>query len=152
MPNLGNHKPENVIYVAGRSGTTAGFAWVGTAGASTVQRRAELSSNEGEYLAVLSAFENLREGSRVVIATSSKLFLSQLENDAGALLPKMRALRRRAWIVAHELQLDIELQLITRSENKAHDLLSQCLGLRKRHCAPEGYRKRSRRRRQRADS
>jgi hypothetical protein len=75
------------------------------------------------YLALIDAVRMLPRGTKVVMLTDTKLVARQCVGAAEARGPKIRLLRRRFWILAIQREIEIEVGLITRAENKAINLL-----------------------------
>jgi ribonuclease HI len=105
-------------------GTGSGFAWLRPdTGEKHVERQDGLTNNEAEYRSLLSAAQNLTDGSQAEIFTDSELMCRQFNGTAKVLDHKLQALLSDVRTTIGRKRLSITLQWISRQQNLAGKLL-----------------------------
>ena len=109
---------------SGPDGKGSGFAWLNT---STRQKHIEsipdLTNNQAEYRAVISALKSIRNASTVKIITDSLLVVSQLRGEYRIRDSKLETLASEVKTIVEQKQLTATFLWVRRSENLAGKLL-----------------------------
>jgi ribonuclease HI len=88
-----------------------------------VERREDVSNNEAEYLAIISALKNVINRDRqIVILSDSQLVVNQINHKYGINNENLRRLASEVWILGKKFD-KLELRWLRRSENKAGKML-----------------------------
>ncbi len=116
------------IYCDGRGPSPDGhlpaFAWLRADGkGQAVQEKPGITSNEAEYLAILSAVEAMSAGMHVEVLTDSLLAKAQLNREYRIRDLKLAKLAGQIKTVAHKKNLGLKVSWISRKQNLAGRLL-----------------------------
>ena len=116
------------IYTDGRGPTPDGhlpaFAWLREDGSGQcVREQKGITSNEAEYLAILSVVEAMTAGTQVEILTDSLLAKAQLNGEYRIRDLKLVRLAGQIKTVAHKKQLKLKVSWVPRADNRAGKLL-----------------------------
>jgi ribonuclease HI len=88
-----------------------------------VEHREDVSNNEAEYLAIISALKNVINRDRqIVILSDSQLVVNQINHKYGINNENLRKLASEVWILGKKFD-KLELRWLRRSENKAGKML-----------------------------
>jgi ribonuclease HI len=110
--------------VDGSGGPSFKFGYfIDETGESHLERHEGISNNEAEYLAIITALNNVADkDSQIVILSDSQLVVNQINHKYGINNEKLRRLAAQVWILAKKFD-KFELQWLRRSENKAGRML-----------------------------
>ena len=112
------------VYVDGSGGSDPGYGFfVKETGESFYEKKAGITNNEAEYLAIISAlkkFENSDD--EIIIYSDSKNTVSQLNHDYAINKEELRTLAREAWVLIAKFS-KLKLQWVPRNENLAGKML-----------------------------
>ncbi len=116
------------IYTDGRGPSPDGhlpaFAWLREDGSGqSLREQNGITSNEAEYLAILSAVEAVPAGTHVEILTDSLLAKAQLRGEYRIRDLKLAKLAGQIKTVAHKKRLDLKVSWVPRKKNPAGKLL-----------------------------
>lgn len=112
------------IYVDGSGGSKSGYGYyVKNTGESYYEEKANITNNQAEYLAIITAlkkFANSKED--VVIYSDSKNTVNQLNHEYAINDEKLQKLAREAWplIAQHP---NVKIEWIPREKNLAGKML-----------------------------
>jgi ribonuclease HI len=112
------------IYVDGSGGTNSGFGYfVKETGESFYEKKPDITNNQAEYLAMISALKKFVESNdEITIYSDSKNTVSQLNHEFAINNEQLRILAREAWeLIAKNSK--IKLVWIPRKENLAGKML-----------------------------
>ena len=112
------------IYVDGSGGDDPGYGYfVKETGESFYEKKAGITNNEAEYLAIIAALKKFVDTEDdVTIFSDSKNTVSQLNHEFAINKEELRTLAREAWILIPKFS-QLKLQWIPRSENLAGKML-----------------------------
>ena len=112
------------IYVDGSGSPYSRYGYfVDETGESHVEHREDVSNNEAEYLAIISALKNVINRDRqIVILSDSQLVVNQINHKYGINNENLRRLASEVWILGKKFD-KLELRWLRRSENKAGKML-----------------------------
>lgn len=112
------------IYVDGSGSPYFRYGYfVDETGESHVEHREDVSNNEAEYLAIISALKNVINRDRqIVILSDSQLVVNQINHKYGINNENLRRLASEVWILRKKFD-KLELRWLRRSENKAGKML-----------------------------
>ena len=121
------------IYVDGSGSPRGGFGWlVKETGESHYERHGDITNNQAEYLAVVSAMRHALAKSGmapyddgVVICSDSLNTVKQINHEYAINSPQLRELAMQAWseLARLEGKLDVEIKWVRRGENPAGKML-----------------------------
>ena len=117
-----------IIYTDGSGarpdGKGSGFAWfrVGT-GEKKISRKDQLTNNQAEYLAIISALESLPKGAKAEIRTDSENTCCQLNGQRRVRDPKLAELHKQILTLKDKYHLNVVFVWIPRRENLAGKLI-----------------------------
>ncbi len=112
------------IYVDGSGGENAGFGYfVKETGESFYEKRAGITNNQAEYLAIISALTKLAQsGEQIMIYSDSKNTVSQLNHEYAINSGQLRDLARQAWSLISKMP-NLKIVWIPRAQNLAGKML-----------------------------
>lgn len=121
-------KKEIEIYTdgagSGPDGKGSGFAWLNTTtGQKHIESIPNLTNNQAEYRAVISALKSIQKGSMVNIITDSLLVVSQLRGEYRIRDSKLEKLASEVKTIVEQKQLSATFLWVRRTENLAGKLL-----------------------------
>jgi len=112
------------IYVDGSGGTNSGYGFfVKETGESNYENKPEITNNQAEYMAIISAlkkFEN--SNNEIIIFSDSKNTVNQLNHEFAINNDELRSLAREAWSLMANFS-NITLTWVPRSKNLAGKML-----------------------------
>lgn len=112
------------VYVDGSGGPNGGYGYfVKESGESFYEKKPEITNNQAEYLAVISAlkkFENNKD--EIKIFSDSKNTVSQLNHEFAINNEKLRELAREAWELIGKIE-NLTISWVPRKENLAGKML-----------------------------
>ncbi len=112
------------IYVDGAGGPNSGYGYyVKETGESFYEKKPDITNNQAEYLAMISALKKFVESNDdITIYSDSKNTVSQLNHEFAINNEQLRILAREAWeLIAKNSK--IKLVWIPRKENLAGKML-----------------------------
>jgi ribonuclease HI len=105
-------------------GKGSGFAWLRhDTGQKQVKREDNLTNNQAEYRAILSAIESVDSGSKAEILTDSENTCFQLRGERRVRDPRLAELHAQIQEVISKKQLTVTFTWIPRRENLAGKLI-----------------------------
>ncbi len=108
----------------GTGGGTSCIAWLREdTGEKHIEQIPNLTNNEAEYRAVISALKRLKPGTKVEVLTDSLLVVSQLRGEYRILVPRLARLADEVKTIAEKKRLNLTLKWISRRENLAGKLI-----------------------------
>ena len=112
------------IYVDGSGGTNSGFGYfVKETGESFYEKKPELTNNQAEYLAIISALNKyVDSNAEITIYSDSRNTVNQLNHEFAINNEKLRNLAREAWGVIGKFS-NLTIVWIPRKENLAGKML-----------------------------
>ena len=112
------------VYVDGAGGDDSGYGYyVKETGESFYEKKPNITNNQAEYLAIISAlkkFENSNED--ITIFSDSKNTVFQLNHEYAINNEQLKALAREAWPLITKFS-NLKIEWIPRSENLAGKML-----------------------------
>ena len=112
------------VYVDGSGGSNSGFGYfIKETGESFYEKKTEITNNQAEYLAIISAlkkFENSKE--EITIYSDSKNTVNQLNHKFAINNEKLRTLAQEAWVIMGKFS-NLSIKWIPREENIAGKML-----------------------------
>ena len=112
------------VYVDGSGGPNGGYGYfVKESGESFYEKKPEITNNQAEYLAIISAlkkFENKKDEIRIF--SDSKNTVSQLNHEFAINNEKLRELAREAWELIGKIE-NLTITWVPRKENLAGKML-----------------------------
>ena len=112
------------VYVDGAGGDNSGYGYyVKETGESYYEQKPNITNNQAEYLAIITALKKLANSSdEITIFSDSKNTVSQLNHEYSINNEQLRTLAREAWeLIAKNSK--IKLTWIPRKENLAGKML-----------------------------
>jgi ribonuclease HI len=92
-------------------------------GESHTEYHEGISNNEAEYLAIITALNNvINKDNQIVILSDSQLVVNQINHKYGINNENLRRLATQVWVLEKEFD-KFELHWLRRSENKAGKML-----------------------------
>lgn len=92
-------------------------------GESHMEYHEGVSNNEAEYLAIISALNNVfGKDNHIIILSDSQLVVNQINHKYGINSENLRGLASQVWVLEKRFE-KFELTWIRRSENKAGKML-----------------------------
>ena len=112
------------VYVDGSGGDDPGFGYyMAETGETFYEKRAGITSNQAEYLAILAALKKVAgTGSPVTIRSDSKNTVMQLNHEYAINSEPLRDLARQAWPLIAAMP-GLRIEWVPRSENPAGKML-----------------------------
>ena len=112
------------VYVDGSGGPNGGFGFfVKETGESFYGKKSEITNNQAEYLAILSALKKFVEtNDEITIYSDSKNTVNQLNHEFAINNEKLRDLARESWVLIAKFS-SLSIVWIPRKENIAGKML-----------------------------
>jgi ribonuclease HI len=112
------------IFVDGSGGTNSGYGFfVKETGESFYEKKPDLTNNQAEYLAIISALRKYVESTEeITIYSDSKNTVNQLNHEFAINNEELRNLAREAWEIIGKFS-NLSIQWIPRKENLAGKML-----------------------------
>lgn len=119
------------IYVDGSGSPRGGFGWfVKETDKTFYEKRSDITNNQAEYLAIISALEYLlkddvgaHQGGDVTIFSDSLNTVNQLNREYAINNDQLRELAIQAWSLLGEFKIRPTIRWISRKENPAGKML-----------------------------
>jgi len=112
------------IYVDGSGGSNSGYGFfVKETGESFYEKKSDLTNNQAEYMAIISALKKfVNSNDDVIIYSDSKNTVNQLNHEFAINNERLRDLAREAWGIMGKFS-NLLIQWIPRKENMAGKML-----------------------------
>ena len=112
------------VYVDGSGGSDGGFGFfVKETGESFYEKKSEITNNQAEYLAIISALKKFVDAdNEITIFSDSKNTVNQLNHEFAINNDKLRDLARKSWLIIGKFS-SISIVWIPRKENLAGKML-----------------------------
>ena len=112
------------IYVDGSGGPNSGYGYyVKNTGESYYEEKANITNNQAEYLAIITALKKFADSKEdVVIYSDSKNTVNQLNHEYAINSDKLKELAREAWPIIAKFS-NLKIKWVPRSENLAGKML-----------------------------
>lgn len=112
------------VYVDGSGGPNGRFGYfVKETGESFYEKQPEITNNQAEYMAIITALKNFANYTEeITIFSDSKNTISQLNHEFAINNENLRELARQAWILMGKFS-KLTLLWIPRTENLAGKML-----------------------------
>ena len=112
------------VYVDGSGGSNSGYGYfIKNTGESFYENKADITNNQAEYLAIISAlkkFQNLND--EIIIFSDSKNTVNQLNHEFAINNEQLRIFAREAWALMAKFS-NLKIQWVPRKENLAGKML-----------------------------
>ncbi len=112
------------VYVDGSGGSDGGYGFfVKETGESFYEKKPEITNNQAEYLAIISALKKFVEtDDDITIFSDSKNTVNQLNHEFAINNEKLRDLNRESWLIIGKFS-KLSIVWIPRKENLAGKML-----------------------------
>ena len=112
------------VYVDGSGGTDSGYGYfVKETGESFYEKKSELTNNQAEYLAIISALTKYVDSNEeIIIYSDSKNTVNQLNHEFAINNEQLRNLARVAWEIIGKFS-NLSIVWVPRKENLAGKML-----------------------------
>ena len=112
------------VYVDGSGGSNSGYGYfVKDTGESYYENKPDLTNNQAEYLAIISALKKFETSNdEIIIFSDSKNTVNQLNHDFAIINEQLRTFAREAWALMAKFS-DLKIQWLPRKENLAGKML-----------------------------
>lgn len=112
------------IYVDGSGGENSGYGYfIKETSESFYEKKPNITNNQAEYLAVLSALQKIGQTSdEITIYSDSKVMVSQLNHQFAINSEPLREFARQAWTLMGKMP-NLKIVWIPRAENLAGKML-----------------------------
>ncbi|MCF6242951.1 MAG: reverse transcriptase-like protein [Bacteroidales bacterium] len=112
------------VYVDGSGGSNGGYGYfVKETGDSFYEKKSDLTNNQAEYLAIISALNKYVDSNvEITIYSDSRNTVNQLNHEFAINNEKLRNLAREAWSVIGKFS-NLTIVWIPRKENLAGKML-----------------------------
>jgi len=112
------------VYVDGSGGPNGGFGFfVKETGESLYEKKSDITNNQAEYLAIISALKKFVDtDNEITIYSDSKNTVNQLNHEFAINNEKLRDLARESWIIIAKFS-NLLIVWIPRKENLAGKML-----------------------------
>ena len=112
------------VYVDGSGGPNGGFGFfVKETGESFYEKKPEITNNQAEYMAIISALKKFPDtDNEIIIYSDSKNTVSQLNHEFAINNEKLRDLARESWLIIGKFS-NLSIVWIPRKENLAGKML-----------------------------
>ena len=112
------------VYVDGSGGSASGYGYfVKETGESFYEKKSDLTNNQAEYLAIISALNKFIESEeQITIFSDSKNTVNQLNHEFAINNEQLRNLARQAWELIGKFS-NLSIVWIPRKENLAGKML-----------------------------
>ena len=113
------------VYVDGSGGPNSGFGYfVKETGESFYEKKLDLTNNQAEYLAIISALNKFIDSNdKITIYSDSKNTVNQLNHEFAINNDELRRLAQEAWSIIGKLSDKPLIKWIPRKENLAGKML-----------------------------
>ncbi len=112
------------VYVDGSGGENSGYGYfVKETGESFYEKKPNLTNNQAEYMAIISALQKfVNSDEKITIFSDSKNTVCQLNHEFAINNEQLRALAQEAWPIIEKFS-NLTLTWISRKENLAGKML-----------------------------
>ena len=112
------------VYVDGSGGPNGGFGFfVKETGESFYDKKSEITNNQAEYMAIISALKKfVNTNDEITIFSDSKNTVNQLNHEFAINNEKLRDLARESWLIIGKFS-NLSIVWISRKENLAGKML-----------------------------
>ena len=112
------------VYVDGSGGPNGGYGYfVKETGESFYEKKSEITNNQAEYMAIISALNKYADSEEeVTIYSDSKNTVNQLNHEFAINNEKLRELAREAWELIGKFS-NLTISWVPRKENLAGKML-----------------------------
>ena len=112
------------VYVDGSGGSDPGYGYfVKETGESFYEKRTNITNNQAEYLAIISALKKYIDSEEeITIYSDSKNTVNQLNHEFAINNKQLRDLAREAWVIMGKIP-NLTISWIPRNENMAGKML-----------------------------
>ncbi len=112
------------VYVDGSGGSNGGYGFfVKETGESFYEKKSDITNNQAEYLAIISALKKfIDSNNEITILSDSKNTVSQLNHEFAINNERLRELAREAWELIGKFS-NLTISWIPRKENLAGKML-----------------------------
>ena len=112
------------VYVDGSGGPNGGFGFfVKETGESFYEKKPEITNNQAEYMAIISALKKFVDtDNEITIFSDSKNTVNQLNHEFAINNDKLRDLARESWLIIGKFS-NLSIVWISRKENLAGKML-----------------------------
>ena len=112
------------IYVDGSGGSNSGYGYfVKETGESFYEKKDDITNNQAEYLAIISALKKCVDSDEeIIIYSDSKNTVNQLNHEYAINNEQLRNLAREAWAIMGKIH-NLTILWIPRNENMAGKML-----------------------------
>ena len=112
------------IYVDGSGGSNSGYGFfVKETGESFYEKKSNLTNNQAEYMAIISALKQfVASNDNITIYSDSKNTVNQLNHEFAINNEKLRDLARESWVIITKFS-NLLIVWIPRKENLAGKML-----------------------------
>ena len=112
------------VYVDGAGGEKSGLGFfIKETGESFYVEQLNITNNQAEYLAIISALKKFQNSSdQIVIFSDSRNTVNQLNHEFAINNEQLRALAQEAWLLIPKIP-QLEIKWIPRKENLAGKML-----------------------------
>lgn len=112
------------IYVDGSGGTNSGYGYfVKETGESFYEKKSNLTNNQAEYLAIVSALNKYVDSNEeIIIYSDSKNTVNQLNHEFAINNEELRNIAREAWELIGKFS-NLSIVWVPRKENLAGKML-----------------------------
>ena len=121
---IGSIKLKISVYVDGSGGPNGGFGFfVKETGESFYEKKSEITNNQAEYMAIISALKKFVDtDDEITIYSDSKNTVNQLNHEFAINNEKLRDLARESWLIIGKFS-NLSIVWIPRKENLAGKML-----------------------------
>ena len=121
---IGSIKLKISVYVDGSGGSNGGFGFfVKETGESFYEKKSEITNNQAEYMAIISALKKYVDtDDEITIFSDSKNTVNQLNHEFAINNEKLRDLARESWLIIGKFSI-LSIVWIPRKENLAGKML-----------------------------
>ena len=121
---IGSIKLKISVYVDGSGGPNGGFGFfVKETGESFYEKKSEITNNQAEYMAIISALKKFVDtDNEITIYSDSKNTVNQLNHEFAINNEKLRDLARESWVIIAKFS-NLLIVWIPRKENLAGKML-----------------------------
>jgi len=112
------------VYVDGSGGSSSGYGYfVKETGESFYEKKPEITNNQAEYMAIISALKKYVDSNeKITIYSDSKNTVNQLNHEFAINNEQLRNLAREAWGIIAKFS-NLSIVWIPRKENLAGKML-----------------------------
>ena len=112
------------IFVDGSGGSNGGYGFfVKETGESFYEKKPEITNNQAEYMAIISALKKFVDSdNEIIIYSDSKNTVNQLNHEFAINNEKLRDLARESWVIIGKFS-NLSIVWIPRKENLAGKML-----------------------------